>query len=93
MYVSELTNYLYCTISLSLHNIAELGELEATKLQHESTIKDLTGQLNKLKDRVQWLETAKRSLEDKTVNQQEEQGNHMRSLERVSHMSNCLYRY
>ncbi len=60
-----------------------IGELEATKLQHESTIQDLQSQLSKLQDRIRWLEGAKNALENQSQTQAQQQSGQLRSMEKV----------
>ncbi len=67
---------------------AEIGSLEATRLQHESTIKDLQGQVNQMKDRIKFLEGAKQVLEDKGKVQQSEQVGAVKSMEKVCIIQN-----
>ena len=64
---------------------AELGELEATRMQQTATITDLQTQLSNLKDKVTRLEATKRTLEERSHNLESEQGSQLRSLERVGH--------
>ncbi|XP_013402625.1 protein FAM184A-like [Lingula anatina] len=59
-----------------------LGQLEATRLQNEATIKDLESQLSKLKDRSAWLEKEREGLQNKTLSQEEEKNHQLKSLER-----------
>ena len=51
---------------------AELDELETTRLQHESTIKDLRAQLAKLKDKIHWLGEVQKSLHNESRRVQRE---------------------
>ncbi|XP_064630713.1 protein FAM184A-like [Lineus longissimus] len=62
---------------------ALIGELEATRLQNEAMISDLSSELSRLKDKLAWLEKERRSLEMKSSSQTEEQFNQIRSLERA----------
>ena len=45
--------------------VADIGELEAAKLQHVSQIRDLESQLNRAQERINKLESVKRTLESR----------------------------
>ncbi|XP_072029595.1 protein FAM184A-like [Amphiura filiformis] len=60
-----------------------LGTLEATRLSNEATIKDLQGTLAKMEDKVNWLESERRNLEDSKHSLTEEQTSQLRSLEKA----------
>ncbi|CAH1783825.1 unnamed protein product [Owenia fusiformis] len=59
------------------------GELEATKIQNEATIKDLMSELNKLRDKVSWLEQERSSLSDLSQTQISESSNKLKALEQA----------
>jgi len=63
---------------------AAIGELEATKLQHESVIADLEKGLEHLKDKVSWLESCKKDLESKTQELSQDQKTQLKSLQQVT---------
>ena len=74
-----ITTLVFCSIS-----IAEIGELEATRLQHESTIRDLTTRLESTQERLNMLETSKRALESRVGETEFQASNQIKSLEQVS---------
>ena len=65
-------------------NSAGLGELEATRLQHLSTISDLKAQIEKLRDRLNWLEEERRTNESQNQDHAHLHSQQVRSLEKVS---------
>ena len=52
-------------------------------MQHESMIKDLNAELNRLQERIGVLESARRALESQNSLMNEEQGANLRKLEQV----------
>ena len=63
---------------------ALIGELEGTKLQQESLIKEQKAEIDRLKDRLQWLESERHSLEHEKSSLSQQQAIKLKSLERVS---------
>lgn len=63
---------------------ATIGNLEATKLQNESTIQELEGEINKLKDKLAWLEKERTNLERMKSDLTQSQMSQLKSLEKVS---------
>jgi FtsZ-binding cell division protein ZapB len=72
---------------------ATIGNLEATKLQNESTIQDLEGEINKLKDKLAWLEKERMNLERQKSSLTQNQMSQLKSLEKVCHLEVCLVRF
>ena len=60
-----------------------IAELRATKLQHEAVIKDLQSELDRLRERVSWLEQAKEMTESETHNKFERQIDQLSLLKQV----------
>ena len=77
----------YCACSMALpfgfKFTAEIGELEATKMQHQHQIRDLESQLARLQDRVNVLESAKRALESQNQAQNAEVSTQVHTLQMV----------
>ena len=62
---------------------AQIGQLEATKLQNESTIAELEAALNKMKDKLAWLESERNNLELQKSSMSQSQQSQLKSLEKV----------
>ena len=65
--------------------VAEIGELEATRLQHESTIQDLSARLECTQERLNMLETSKRALESRVGETEFQASNQIKVLEQVKY--------
>ena len=65
--------------------VAEIGELEATRLQHESTIQDLSARLESTQERLNMLETSKRALESRVGETEFQASNQIKVLEQVKY--------
>ena len=64
---------------------AEIGELEATRLQHESTIQDLSNKLASTQERLNMLEKSKRALESRVGETEFQASSQIKALEQVSY--------
>ena len=62
---------------------ALIGQLEATKLQNESTISELEAALNKMKDKLAWLESERNNLEKQKSSLSQNQQSQLKTLEKV----------
>ena len=63
--------------------LAEIGELEATRMQHESTIRDLNSKLSTMQDRIKMLEGSKRALESQVGESEFQSSSQIKALEKV----------
>ncbi|CAD5117843.1 DgyrCDS6589 [Dimorphilus gyrociliatus] len=59
-----------------------IGKLEAVKIQVDSQLKESLGELNKVKDKLKWLEDERKSMEEKGQSQMTEQSKQLKSLEK-----------
>lgn len=75
--------FLFLHFCIYYNYTATIGQLEATKLQHESTIRDLETELSKLRDRLAWLEKERTNLERQKSDLNASQLSQLRSLEKV----------
>ncbi|XP_074643406.1 protein FAM184A-like [Tubulanus polymorphus] len=66
-----------------LKRSTNIGELEATRLQHEATIKDLRMEVDRLRGKLSHLEKEKGSIESQSQSHQHETNNKIRTLERL----------
>ena len=64
--------------------VGTIGELQATNLQHLSTIKDLKSQLGMLQDRLKLMENTQKSMMSKNTEQEQATLNQLKALEKVS---------
>ena len=77
-------NWYQCRkIIVTFHFPALIGQLEATKLQNESMIQDLEGVVNKLRDKLSWLEKERENLERQKSDINQSQKSQLQSLEKV----------
>lgn len=60
-----------------------IGKLEATKLQNESTIGELEGDINRLRDKLSWLEKERTNLERQKSDINQTQSAQVKSLEKA----------
>lgn len=60
-----------------------IGNLEATKLQNETTIQELEADRNKLRDKLAWLEKERENLERQKSDLNQNQSSQLRSLEKA----------
>ena len=62
---------------------ALIGQLEATKLQNESTISELEAALNKMTDKLAWLESERNNLEKQKSSLSQNQQSQLKTFEKV----------
>jgi uncharacterized protein (DUF3084 family) len=62
-----------------------IGQLEGTNVQKTSKITELEETAQKLKDRLNWLESERKSLENQKMSLSENQKSQLKSLEQVRH--------
>lgn len=71
-------------IDVSWTILAEIGELEATRLQHESTVQDLSAKLTSTQERLNMVETSKRALESRVGETEIQATGQIKALEQAS---------
>jgi len=69
--------------------IGNLGKLEALRVMHQDTIKELKNEVASLKEKVRWLENEREDLRNSSVSMSEQQAQSIKSLEKVN---NSIFR-
>ena len=66
--------------------IGNLGKLEALRITHQDTIKELKNEMASLKEKNRWLENEREDLKNSSASMNEQQAQSMRSLEKVNYL-------
>ena len=66
--------------------IGNLGKLEALRITHQDTIKELKNEVASLKEKIRWLENEREDLKNSNASMSEQQAQSMRSLEKVNNI-------
>lgn len=66
--------------------IGNLGKLEALRITHQDTIKELKNEMASLKEKIRWLENEREDLKNSSASMNEQQAQSMRSLEKVNYL-------
>lgn len=66
--------------------IGNLGKLEALRITHQDTIKELKNEMASLKEKIRWLENEREDLKNSNASMNEQQAQSMRSLEKVNYL-------
>ena len=67
--------------------VGNLGKLEALRITHQDTIKELKNEVASLKEKIRWLENEREDLKNSNTSMSEQQAQSMRSLEKVNNIS------
>ena len=64
--------------------IGNLGKLEALRVTHQDTIKELKNEMASLKEKIRWLESEREDLKNSNASVNEQQVQSIKSLEKVN---------
>lgn len=64
--------------------VGNLGKLEALRVMHQDTIKELKNEVASLKEKVRWLENEREDLRNSSVSISEQQAQSIKSLEKAN---------
>ena len=67
--------------------VGNLGKLEALRVTHQDTIKELKNEAASLKEKVRWLENEREDLKNSNASANEQQAQSIKSLEKVTSLS------
>lgn len=64
--------------------VGNLGKLEALRVTHQDTIKELKNEVASLKEKVRWLENEREDLKNSNASANEQQAQSIKCLEKVN---------
>lgn len=64
--------------------LGNLGKLEALRITHQDTIKELKNEVASLKEKIRWLENEREDLKNSSASTKDQQAQSIKSLEKVT---------